>query len=156
MWPAWLAALFACSTHKCSLIWWDNIYWSTFLREKLLPCLIHPHLRACSVLQKHYKAFQCLKLITNRFRMLEWSPHIFQISHAVFLPRPAKDDTVSHPLNACIKSKTLHFSGPRDIIQSHDWKLLPVPKANLSPSMWISLTAVIASINTSESSLYYK
>ena len=35
------------------------------------------------------------------------SSNIFQITHTVLFPRPAKDDTVSHPLNACRKSTSL-------------------------------------------------
>ncbi len=32
------------------------------------------------------------------------SSNMFHVFHIVFFPRPAKHDTVSHPLNACIKA----------------------------------------------------
>ena len=66
------------------------------------------------------------------------------------------DETVSHLLNACKKGKAFDFLGPRD--NAISWagrylKLLPVAKATHSSSMWASLTAAIANINTSESAV---
>ena len=36
----------------------------------------------------------------------------FHVSHAVFLPRPPKHDTVSHPVKAWKKGKAWHLFGP--------------------------------------------
>ncbi len=41
------------------------------------------------------------------------SLNMFQISHTVIFPWPAKDDTMSHPLNACTKGNAMHLSGPK-------------------------------------------
>ena len=37
----------------------------------------------------------------------------FHVDHAVFLPRPANCETVSHPVNAYQKGSASHFSFPR-------------------------------------------
>ena len=69
--------------------------------------------------------------------MLRWPPSSeFHVSNAVFLPRPPKHDTVSHPVKAWKKGKALclpsalAFSCP-----ANNLKFLPVARATHNSSM---------------------
>lgn len=111
----------------------------SFLREQHPSCLIDFHFRTCSVIKKNDESLEDVHssvalsgLSHKRWKDDVTSGYESHVFHAVFLPLPEKEETVSQPVMAWNIGGAFDFSGPK--LESISWtgrnlRFSPSPKA---------------------------
>ena len=103
-----------CMLDESRSSWLEGIYHSTVLCEQLFAGIIHMLLAAGAIIRSttnRYKGPRQSSMVVGFGVALKAQNSAvtpssdFHVSHEVFLPRPPKHDTVSHPVKAWMKYK---------------------------------------------------